>query len=347
MWCLCVLPVRSLGEACRTHGLQGASPRQVRFPRAASWLVQIVAAVAASTQRVRTVPVCRGMRVGLYRHHDGSRMKMPAVQSTGTILVSAAVLFATCLAGPVDAQESSTPARLALFPSDVVSPGTLQLQAGTSYANTSADETFRIGGMVLRYGVGPVELQAEPGSYVVRRGGEPYRGLEDLTFGMKTTLFRSAGGMVQVSGQGTLTVPTGAAEVTSGDPNITLSTMADLAIADGLFFSTSLDWLSPHFAGDESWTVGLFPAMAVPFLTPQPGRRRFLGSAAGSGKNTAWQSYSGAPGFRRRTGDAPWVASRILLRGLRPSNRTSPLPARPKISTPCAPPSAKLRADST
>lgn len=194
-------------------------------------------------------------------------MKMPAVQSTGTILVSAAVLFATCLAGPVDAQESSTPARLALFPSDVVSPGTLQLQAGTSYANTSADETLRIGGMVLRYGVGPVELQAEPGSYVVRRGGEPYRGLEDLTFGMKTTLFRSAGGMVQVSGQGTLTVPTGAAEVTSGDPNITLSTMADLAIADGLFFSTSLDWLSPHFAGDENWTVGLFPAMAVPFFS--------------------------------------------------------------------------------
>ncbi len=64
-----------------------------------------------------------------------------------------------------------------------------------------------------------------------------------------------------------MTVPTGAAEVTSGDPNITLSTMADLTIADGFFLSSSLDWLSPYFAGDESWTVSLFPGMAVPFIS--------------------------------------------------------------------------------
>ena len=194
-------------------------------------------------------------------------MKRPTGQLTLTTLLSVSVLYATCLAGPARAQESSTPARLALFPSEVVSPGTLQLQAGTSYANTSTDETFRIGRMVLRYGVGPVELQTEPGSYVVRWGGESYRGLEDLKFGMKASLFHSAGGTVRVSGQGTLTVPTGAAEITLGNPNITLSAMADIAIADGLLLSTSLDWYSPHFAGDESWTISLFPGMAVPFFS--------------------------------------------------------------------------------
>ena len=181
-------------------------------------------------------------------------------------MMSLSALCGTYLTPAASAQEPSAPANLALFPSDVVSSGALQLHAGTSYANTSTDETFLIGRTVLRYGVGPIELQTDLGSYVVKWGEERYSGVEDLRLGIKAPLFRSASGNVQVSGRGTLSVPTGVEETTSGDPNIMLSAMADITISDGVFASASLDWESPHFAGDESWTVSFFPGMAIPFL---------------------------------------------------------------------------------
>jgi len=149
-----------------------------------------------------------------------------------------------------------------------VSSGTLQLDAGISYSNTvSGKKGLQIGRAMLRYGVGPVELQAEPGSQVVHWGAEEYRGFEDMRLGMKTTLFRSASGRTQISGQGTMRIPTGTAQLTAGNPELQLSTIADLMLGDLFFLSTRLDWHSPYFSGDESGTITFFPGIPIPSIS--------------------------------------------------------------------------------
>jgi len=168
---------------------------------------------------------------------------------------------------PAWAQETPATPGLTIFPSEVVSPGTLQLEVGTSYSNTDSGKGLHMGRTLLRYGVGPVELRVEPGSYVVHWGGEDYHGFEDLRLGMKATLFHSAGGRVLIGGQGTMSVPTGIADLTAGDPELQLSTAADFLLGDMLFLSTVVDWHSRYFGGDESWTMTLFPGLAIPSLS--------------------------------------------------------------------------------
>jgi hypothetical protein len=126
---------------------------------------------------------------------------------------------------------------------------------------------YNMGRTILRYGVGPVELRAEPGSYVVHWGGEDYRGFENLRLGMKATLFHSAGGRVRIGGQGTMSVPTGIADLTASDSELQLSTAADFILGDMLFLSTFVDWHSSYFAGDESWTMTFFPGLAIHSLS--------------------------------------------------------------------------------
>ena len=194
-------------------------------------------------------------------------MKRSTVRPTWLVFLSISLSHGTFLTLPARAQETPASPRLALFPSEVVSPGTLQLEAGTSYENTDSGEDLHIGRMILRYGLGAVELQAGLGSYIVHWGEENYHGFEDLRLGMKVPLFHSAGGQAHIGGQGTMSVPTGIAELTAGDPGFQLSAAADFILVDRLFLSTILDWHSPYFAGDESWTITLFPGLAINSLS--------------------------------------------------------------------------------
>jgi len=166
------------------------------------------------------------------------------------------------------AQEIPVSPGLTIFPAGVVPSGTLQLDAGISYSNTaSGKKGLHIGRAILRYGVGQVELQLEPGSQVVHWGTEKYHGFEDMRLGMKTTLFRSTSGRAHISGQGTMSIPTGIAQLTAGDPELQLSTIADLVLGDLFFLSTRLDWHSPYFSGNESGTIMFFPGIAIPSIS--------------------------------------------------------------------------------
>ena len=195
-------------------------------------------------------------------------MKKSNTRSRRIVLFLIVLAHGACLARPAWAQETPIPSGLTIFPAGVVSSGTLQLDAGISYSNTvSGKKGLQIGRAMLRYGVGPVELQAEPGSHVVHWGAEEYRGFEDMRLGMKTTLFRSASGRTQISGQSTLRIPTGIAQLTAANPELQLSTIADLLLGDLFFLSTRLDWHSPYFSGDESGTITFFPGIPIPSIS--------------------------------------------------------------------------------
>ena len=194
-------------------------------------------------------------------------MRRSTAPATRVVLLSISLSHGIFSTLPAWAQETPATPGLTIFPSEVVSSGTLQLEAGTSYSNTDSGKGLHMGRTILRYGVGPVELRVEPGSYVVHWGGEDYRGFEDLRLGMKATLFHSRGGRVRIGGQGTMSVPTGIADLTAGDSELQLSTAADFILGDMLFLSTLVDWHSPYFAGDESWTMRFFPGLAIHSLS--------------------------------------------------------------------------------
>jgi len=195
-------------------------------------------------------------------------MKKSNTRSSRIVPFLIALAHGAFLTLPARAQEIPASPGLTIFPAGVVSSGTLQLDAGISYSNTvSGKKGLHIGRVMLRYGVGPVELQAEPGSQVVHWGAEEYHGFEDMRLGMKTTLFRSASGRAHISGQGTMRIPTGIAQLTAGDPELHLSTIADLMLGDLFFLSTRLDWHSPYFSGDESGTIMFFPGIAIPSIS--------------------------------------------------------------------------------
>ena len=184
------------------------------------------------------------------------------------VLFSITLAHGSFLTLSARAQEIPVSPGLTIFPAGVVPSGTLQLDAGISYSNTvSGKKSLHIGRAILRYGVGQVELQLEPGSQVVHWGTEKYHGFEDMRLGMKTTLFRSTSGRAHISGQGTMSIPTGIAQLTAGDPELQLSTIADLVLGDLFFFSTRLDWHSPYFSGNESGTIMFFPGIAIPSIS--------------------------------------------------------------------------------
>jgi len=64
-----------------------------------------------------------------------------------------------------------------------------------------------------------------------------------------------------------MSIPTGIAQLTAGDPKLQLSTIADLVLGDLFFLSTRLDWHSPYFSGDESGTIMFFPGIAIPSIS--------------------------------------------------------------------------------
>ena len=193
------------------------------------------------------------------KRHIGSATRVP--------FVLASVLWAGLVARPASAQEAALHTRLAIFPSQSVSSGTLELHAGMSYVNTEDGNVLRTGRAILRYGLGPIELRAGPQSYVAKWGDEDYRGLDDFSFGLKAPQVPMASGRVLLGAQGMLSVPTGIEELAADDPELVLSTMADVLVTEELFLSTVVDWHSPHFAGDESWTFTIFSGMAIPAIS--------------------------------------------------------------------------------
>ena len=60
---------------------------------------------------------------------------------------------------------------------------------------------------------------------------------------------------------------TGTAQLTAGNPELQLSTIADLMLGDLFFLSTRLDWHSPYFSGDESGTITFFPGIPIPSIS--------------------------------------------------------------------------------
>ncbi|MSR23057.1 MAG: hypothetical protein EXR92_05885 [Gemmatimonadetes bacterium] len=181
----------------------------------------------------------------------------------------AAALSTVALAGPASAQEEAAAltTRLAIFPSQAVSAGALEFQAGMLLVNTEKGNVLRTGRAILRYGLGPIELRASPPSYVAKWGEEDYRGLDDFTFGVKAPQVQAAGGRVLLGAQGMLSLPTGIEELTADDPALMVSTMADFLITGDLFLSAVVDWHTPYFTRDESWSVTLFPGVLIPAIS--------------------------------------------------------------------------------
>lgn len=179
-------------------------------------------------------------------------------------------LAAVLVASPAESQER--PVSETLSPdrpgigtgAHVLGRGALQLEAGVAYARLGASDVYSFGQTLLRYGVGPLEARLGLDSFVVARGARRFEGFEDVAVGAKAPFLGWPADPFRVSGLVTLSVPTGAVELTADDPVATVAALAEWSVSDRLTLSANAGWGTPLYTGGDRWLATLTPGLSLP-----------------------------------------------------------------------------------
>lgn len=152
--------------------------------------------------------------------------------------------------------------------SAIVAPGVLQLESGVSYAGTEGSHAYSVGEVLLRYGVGGLELELLLSSFTAVRSDAPNgfrtEGLQDSSLGVKLPLFSSVDGRANVSLQGLLTLPTGADSFTGDELVPAINALADLSLSERVAVSLNMGYRAGPGALEEVVSVSVTPSIALP-----------------------------------------------------------------------------------
>ncbi|NIP57368.1 MAG: hypothetical protein GWM92_04185, partial [Gemmatimonadetes bacterium] len=134
-------------------------------------------------------------------------------------------------------------------------------EAGAARSEAGASKLYRMGELLLRYGVGGVELRGGLNSFTFLRNGVDDEGLEDFSLGLKTRLGRSSDGVMRVSALVESSLPTGSDAFTADEALLTLALLADWTFEGGAGLSVNGGYTSPfETLADETWSVSVTPS---------------------------------------------------------------------------------------
>jgi len=143
----------------------------------------------------------------------------------------------------------------------VLAPGVFQIEAGAARSEAGPSTLYRLGELLLRYGVGGVELRAGLNSFTFLRNGVDDEGLEDLALGLKTRLGTSSDGVMRVSALVESTLPTGSDAFTADEALLSVGLLADWTFEGGAGLSVNGGYTSPfETLADETWSVSVTPS---------------------------------------------------------------------------------------
>lgn len=201
------------------------------------------------------------------------RTRAPSIPSARALAVLLPVLLvaggARSLAGQVGALERDERSPAETIASDrpgigngswVLAPGVFQVEAGASRFDAGASTLYRLGELLLRYGVGGLELRGGLNSFALRRNGADADGLEDLSVGVKTRIGTSSDDVMTVSALVESSLPTGSDAFTADEALLTLALLADWDFEGGAGLSVNGGYTSAfETLADETWTVTVTP----------------------------------------------------------------------------------------
>lgn len=147
----------------------------------------------------------------------------------------------------------------------VLSPGTVQLETGAEVAADGPARNVRLGQVVIRWGVPHLELQALVNSFVVRRvHGDSATGFEDLGLGAKLPLYEADGGALRVAALASLSLPSGAAFLTSDEALGAASLLIDRALWNRWSLSLNIGYADAPDAEPGVMSAILTPSVSLP-----------------------------------------------------------------------------------
>jgi len=190
------------------------------------------------------------------------------------VLLGSLFVFTTVVWAPgLEAQEEPTPAETIVSDrpgigngSYVLTPGVLQVEAGTSRSDEGPFSDYLVGELLLRFGLADrIDLRAGLGSVRFRRNGVSREGIEDVAPGVKVRIGSALDGTLTVSGLGAVGLPSGSDAFTADEATGTLAGLADWSLSDAFAVAVNVGYTTAFDDGhDDLWSVTVTPAHAFP-----------------------------------------------------------------------------------
>jgi hypothetical protein len=144
----------------------------------------------------------------------------------------------------------------------VVAPGVAQAEFGAAVVGAGGSEALALGQLFVRYGLAGVEAELLVNSYRVGLD-DAADGFEDVAVGAKVPIARGVGGRADLSLQGLVTLPTGAAGVGGDAVAPTVVALADIGLAAGSALSVNVAGTRGSGAVPDQILATVTPSLAL------------------------------------------------------------------------------------
>lgn len=159
----------------------------------------------------------------------------------------------------------------------VLPRGVVHLESGAAVRRSDGRTAYELGQLLMRYGLGPVELRLSPGSFVFLRDGVEAEGIDDLGVGLKSRLVEGASERVRLSLLTRAELPSKSPMVGSQRASLGATLLFDWAPIERLNVSANLGYdVAPTGEGSGAIQATFTPGVS---LAPEHGLGGYAGWA--------------------------------------------------------------------